>query len=394
MNSNMNKKQKPRQNTFAADFNDREEDFILVDLDVIQNEAEPPLVPLNHFLDDEETIDRLLINTGFDVHVEPEEVRESGTLVFDDINRTDEFGANPEEQYAMTTDIDILDSAENEFVLDKEENPETAMQERVIGEATHPKNVLENLNNDAGITLLRTTRHEQEKIKKQITNYENKIKKAAIVTYTSLSFGVVALLSTVVMGIIVSGVQTKVSKLTDLVSILEEDVSSITEKNSDMEINNGDSSIEQQSDQKGTRVQELSGEQIRSSPDILENELSTDVTKHANVNLQPRLSVLEKKKQAEATVKKVSAEKKENNAQTVSGWSVNLTAYEDLSYAKSKAKKLIQKGIPVKITAVNMNNTTWYRLRVGGFKDKQKATSYAVKIKETLNLNTISVSNI
>ena len=74
MNSNMNKKQKLRQNTFAADFNDREEDFILVDLDVIQDEAEPPPVPLNHFLDDEETIDRLLINTGFDVYVEPEEV--------------------------------------------------------------------------------------------------------------------------------------------------------------------------------------------------------------------------------------------------------------------------------------------------------------------------------
>ena len=478
MNSNMNKKQKPRRNTFAADFNDKEDDFILVDLDVIQDEEEPSPVPLNHFLDDEETIDRLLINTGFDVHVEPEEVRESGALVFDDIsraddfsgfdqfivkpielteigeisdldihsmadfdqipdeedaidrllvdggfdandklkendralktmgidhtNRTDEFGANLEEQYAMTADTGILDSEENELVLDKEaadmfwvkeENPETAKQERVISETTHPEDVLEGLNNDAGITLLRTTRHEQEKIKKQINNYENKVKKAAIVTYTSLGFGIVALLSTVVMGVIVSSVQTKVSKLTDLVSILEEDMSSITEKNSDMEINNSDSSIEQLN-QKVTRVPELSEEQIRSSSDISENESKADVTKQATVNLQSRLPVLEKKKPSEATVKKVSAEKKENNAQTVAGWSVNLTAYEDLSYAKSKAEKFIQKGIPVKVIAVNMNNTTWYRLRVGGFKDKEKATSYAVKIKETLNLNTISVSNI
>ena len=104
--------------------------------------------------------------------------------------------------------------------------------------------------------------------------------------------------------------------------------------------------------------------------------------------------MLEKKKPSEATVKKVSAEKKENNAQTDAGWSVNLTAYEDLSYAKSKAEKFIQKGIPVKVIAINRNNTTWYWLRVNGFKDKEKATSYAVKIKETLNLNTISVSNI
>jgi cell division protein FtsN len=104
--------------------------------------------------------------------------------------------------------------------------------------------------------------------------------------------------------------------------------------------------------------------------------------------------VLEKKKPSEATVKKVSTEKKENNAQSVAGWSVNLTAYEDLSYAKNKAEKFIQKGIPVKVITVNMNNTTWYRLRVSGFKDKEKATSYAVKIKETFNLNTVSVSNI
>jgi cell division septation protein DedD len=478
MNSNMNKKQKTRQNTFAADFNDKEEDFILVDLDVIQDEDEPPLVSLNHFLDDEETIDRLLINNGFDVHVEPEEVRESGALVFDDTNRaddfsgfdhfivkpielaeigeisdldihsmadfdqipeeedaidrllvdggfdandklkeddrvlktmgidhtnrTDEFGVNLDEQYAMTADTDILASEENELGLDKEaadmfwvkeENPETAKQERVISETIHQEDVLESLNNDALITMLRTTRYEQEKIKEQINNYENKVKKATIVTYTSLGFGIVTLLSAVVMGVIVSSVQTKVSKLTDLVSILEEDMSSMTEKNSDMEIDNSDSSIEQLN-QKVTRVPELPEEQKRSSSDISENESTADVTKPAAVNLQSRFPVLEKKKPSEATVKKVSTEKKENNAQSVAGWSVNLTAYEDLSYAKNKAEKFIQKGIPVKVITVNMNNTTWYRLRVSGFKDKEKASSYAVKIKETFNLNTVSVSNI
>ena len=76
-----------------------------------------------------------------------------------------------------------------------------------------------------------------------------------------MSFGIVALLSTVVMGVIVSSVQTKVSKLTELVSILEEDMSSIAEKNSDMEINNSDSSIEQLN-QKVNGIPEQSEEQI------------------------------------------------------------------------------------------------------------------------------------
>ena len=65
MNSNMTKKQKLRRNSFSADFNAREDDFILADLDVMLDEEEPSPVPLNHFLDDEETIDRLLINIRF-----------------------------------------------------------------------------------------------------------------------------------------------------------------------------------------------------------------------------------------------------------------------------------------------------------------------------------------
>jgi len=62
----MTKKQKHRRNSFSADFNAGEDDFILVDLDVVLDKEEPSPVPLNHFLDDEETIDRLLVDTGFD----------------------------------------------------------------------------------------------------------------------------------------------------------------------------------------------------------------------------------------------------------------------------------------------------------------------------------------
>ena len=70
MNSKMTKKQKLKRNSFAADFNDREDDFILADLNVMLDEEEPSPVPLKHFLDDEEIIDRLLINSGFDANDE------------------------------------------------------------------------------------------------------------------------------------------------------------------------------------------------------------------------------------------------------------------------------------------------------------------------------------
>jgi cell division protein FtsN len=110
-------------------------------------------------------------------------------------------------------------------------------------------------------------------------------------------------------------------------------------------------------------------------------------------NKKIKSQVMEKKKQLEAEVSNILAEKKANNTQTNAGWSVNLTAYEDLGYAKSKAAKYIQKAIPVKVIAVDMNNTTWYRLKVGNFKNKEEATSYATKIKKSLNLNSVSVGN-
>ena len=554
MNSNMTKKQKLRRNSFSADFDTKEDDFILADLDVMLDEEEPSPVPLNHFLDDEETIDRLLLNTDFDANdkqeednkkpnpdamvvddtnladdfsafdqfvIEPIEQSEQNLLtqteeisvldihsratldettdeedaidrllidagfdanaglekddgapsarVIDDINRTNGFSVNFEEQNAMADDVNIFDSEGSDLALDKdaphvflvkEEEPETAKQEQTISETTYPKEALEGLNNDAGGTMLSSVRAEQEAIKKQINHYKNKVKKAAIITYASLSIGIVALLSTVVMGVIVSGMQTKVSKLTELVSIIEEDISSIAEKNSDMEINNTDSSIEQLN-QKVNGLPEQSEERSQFSSGMLESGKRAVVTEQAVANKSlddslPRSPVLEKKKLSEAaagkvsagkkielqkhlisqsrssvdlsksklkvvakkqatldksidnqktkihavkekktseTTDKTSAKKKTNNAQSAADWSVNLTAYKELSYAKSKAAKFIQKGIPVKVIAVDMNNTTWYRLKVGGFNNKEKATTYADKIKKSLNLNTVSVGN-
>ncbi|MGZ8537255.1 MAG: SPOR domain-containing protein [Flavisolibacter sp.] len=550
----MTKKQKLRRNSFSADFDTKEDDFILADLDVMLDEEEPSPVPLNHFLDDEETIDRLLLNTDFDANdeqeednkkpnpdamvvddtnladdfsafdqfvIEPIEQSEQNLLtqteeisvldihsraaldetadeedaidrllidagfdanhglekddgapsarVIDDVNRTNGFSVNFEEQNAMADDVNIFDSEGSDLALDKdaphvflvkEEEPESAKQEQTISETTYPKEALEGLNNDAGGAMLSSVRAEQKAIKKQINHYKNKVKKAAIITYASLSIGIVALLSTVVMGVIVSGMQTKVSKLTELVSILEEDMSSIAEKNSDMEINNSDSSIEQLN-QKVNGLPEQSEERSQFSSGMLESGKRAVVTKQAVANKSlddslPRSPVLEKKKLSEAaagkvsagkkielqkhlisqsrssvdlsksklkvvakkqatldksidnqktkihvvkekktseTTDKTSAKKKTNNAQSAADWSVNLTAYKELSYAKSKAAKFIQKGIPVKVIAVNMNNTTWYRLKVGGFNNKEKATTYADKIKKSLNLNTVSVGN-
>jgi len=59
------KKPKHRRNSFDSDLNARE-DFLLADLQVIPDDTELTIVPLEHLLDEEDAIDRLLVNTGFD----------------------------------------------------------------------------------------------------------------------------------------------------------------------------------------------------------------------------------------------------------------------------------------------------------------------------------------
>jgi cell division protein FtsN len=213
-------------------------------------------------------------------------------------------------------------------------------------------------------------------------------------------------------------------------------MSGIVEKNTDMEINNSDSPIEQlnqnvnglpeyfaeldpplirtsvleKKKQSEASVEKVSAEKkvelqkhiIEQSQSALELSKSntTDVAKkQVTVNKsidkqKTKTPILENKKPSESTDKITSAKKKTNNVTSASDWSVNLTAYTQLSDAKRKAAKFIQKGIPVKVVEVDVNNTKWYRLKVGGFKNKENAASYAAKIKKSLNLNTVFVGNI
>ena len=351
-------------------------------------------------------IDSLFVDAGFEASKDlNEDVGTRNTRLIDDISPDNKPGVNFVKQDAMTTDAGIFDSERNKLMLDKdkadvflakEDISESTNQQQAISEKDYPKEDLELINNKAGIVKMKSVRSEVEYIKKQIQNTENKVKKVSTITYISFAIGIAAFLTSVAMGILLSSMQTKVSKLTALVSILEEDMSSITEKNSDLEINNSNSSFKRLK-QKANGFSKQSENQALTSSDISEMEITTDLTKQSTVNkpvdnLQAKSSVSGKEKPL-ATVKKISPETKENKTKKAADWSVNLTAYEELSYAKSKAAKYLQRGIPVKVIAVDMNNTTWYRLKVGSFKNKEEATSYAAKIKKSLNLTSISVVN-
>lgn len=74
-------------------------------------------------------------------------------------------------------------------------------------------------------------------------------------------------------------------------------------------------------------------------------------------------------------------------------YSVNVISYQQEWFAQSKAAEFKQKGIPVEVAPVDINNyATRYRLKVPGFKSKAEANAYAAKMKKSFNLNETWVS--
>ncbi|MGR9085779.1 MAG: SPOR domain-containing protein [Gammaproteobacteria bacterium] len=73
-------------------------------------------------------------------------------------------------------------------------------------------------------------------------------------------------------------------------------------------------------------------------------------------------------------------------------WFVNLFSFRRRSDAVGQAAELIRKGIRSEIIEVEINGDTWYRLRVSGFIGKEQAAEYAEKIKKSLQLNSIWIA--
>jgi hypothetical protein len=76
-----------------------------------------------------------------------------------------------------------------------------------------------------------------------------------------------------------------------------------------------------------------------------------------------------------------------------SGWFVNLISFKQRSDADSQAAEFMKKGVRAEIVEVEINKTVWYKLRVGGFINKEQAAAYADNIKTPLQLNSIWVTN-
>ena len=83
---------------------------------------------------------------------------------------------------------------------------------------------------------LAAVRLDQDFFRKQLSSNENSFKKSTTVTYTSLCLSIFIIFSMAATGFVIANLQTKVTKLSELVSILQEDVSELPDKNSNQAI--------------------------------------------------------------------------------------------------------------------------------------------------------------
>ena len=274
-------------------------------------------------------------------------------------------------------------------------------------------------------------RFDNDGFRKQLNSYENKEKKSRIIVYASLCLGILSILLLMGTGFVILNLQTKVAKLTELVSILEDDLSGLSEKNPDQAINDKELSAELL-DQGLANVVESNQQPVKeftiengglsnateqkiseiNKAAIEENSLgaSQSIAKLSvnNGSVVAQKSTLPTKSTSKKEVHTIS--EKSNNLSGVTGkvastkeviektndamgWVVNLTAFNEQKEAKKKAAYFAKKGITVKVISVPLRNKTWYQLQVTGFKNKKDAASYAEKIKKSENLHAVSLNN-
>jgi len=466
----MSKKKKGSQNKLFNNFNAESDDFVLADLNTTEPDQELSPVPLSTFNDDGATIDGLLINSN----IESKEGGDEQTLsddvplidevdVVDDFSNSDRFVVGPIE-HEEEPKVEIKDTLSNnnaELKFDKtvedlyfkdEINPEEITPEAAV------RRIRVSINKKPG----KPATPEPKKLELSFFGKEKKsykseevgvqIKNAAPINYVVLGLCSAALLFAVFITYEIVHLESQISKLSNIMSVLEEDVSALTEKSSTLGSSNSGSSTVGNTGQENTqaiapsaplnKVEETTNPDVKKklTDPVIEKPVKTKVKKielPANTTVKtvslnerpkkikellvvnksvPTSHVLHKvshyelqkavKHELQQANKKLALENKKGVKPIITGshipkpkeqpsgpgWMVSLIAYEDERFAKRKAARLINQGIPVKVIPIHANKDKWYQLKVGGFKNKESAESYASKVKKSLKLSMVAVS--
>lgn len=259
----MTKKRISRSSNSFVDYNETPEEFILADLDSMREDWEFAPVSLADVMDNhrivasEEVVksidyDHIIsASTSADSHINklisPADLDSANTDALDqlqpteDINALDQSAIDPLKLDIITTN---KDSAHNNF--ESIETPIIApsaitTKKPVTDRLSESLFALKNKALAQDPTLIQTPTDTSTKA--TIAAYESKVKKLPLISYTALGLSLSALIAILFLSTLIFKTKTNNAKLTDLVSILEEDIRDLTVKYEGLENSSKDVAI-------------------------------------------------------------------------------------------------------------------------------------------------------
>ncbi len=230
----------------------------------------------------------------------------------------------------------------------------------------------------------------QQKLTKSI---QESSAKPPMLTYVALGLGLLSLLTGGIMAAMGSGSRSEVAELTELVGTLEEEIEILSANGSKEGVKQLDEKIKllvAKDDFLSKKLDEANNDSQTTflKPVIDDLVKQTDSSKQSIELLVSKVEKLEKNK----PLKVVKRKRVKKKGVAKSRWVVNLVAFRQKWYAANKLQEFKKKGVPADLIEVKVKGEKWYRLRVKGFKSKEKATTYSVDVKKKLNLGSVWVT--
>ena len=227
-------------------------------------------------------------------------------------------------------------------------------------------------------------RFEQQGIKKQLEDAGDALKKAKLLAYVALSFGVVAIVAAVSFGVISYGAKSEVTKLTEVVSNLQASLANIAENDPHEEINAMSKSVIQLNRQLDGFIAELKGS--RSFPlDMLDNKVPDIQEKQ--YTLSKALTLLQDKMGKEIKLFSAEPSKIESGSKTGELAPIKIdalhtltkeeVAHEPVMYRKEPVHELIKEKAKPEVVAIKEKA----KLEVAPVKVEAKSEVAAVKVE-------------
>ncbi len=403
----MAKKQKYSPNNRYSEKLPGDEDVELVNLDVDNDDADITPVPIDNFLEDEEILDLILVDSDANSNNEESDFQAIDIdQTIDDIDldlqaeNAHQFSVEPVDDEEVDTFPDQLmaakrldeDAPDIDIALPLEDLTVDIEKERVdLEPIDQEKSQDQKAENAAALLLIKQALLEDKdfsaSLAKDIPAFKPYIPPVTQVNTTHQLYNI----ALIILVLMVLGLSAKVymltnevSKLQLLTSILEEDVSLLQEKKT-----TNIPPVSQLSPEPTLPENKVVGEVVKPVESATPKVVTEQKKKPQTLPKQPSLKPATKPDVESSSNKHVSKAPVKKNNLTVK-WAVNIVAFKNEIEAKKKSSKLIAQGIPVKVTAFKASNGLWYQLKVNGFKTRDNAESYASKLRKSINLNSIS----